>query len=216
MISLYVDSAERAEVEPLLRSGAFSGCTTNPKLLQRAGLTAVDLPDVYAWMVDAGAREVFLQTWGDDLDAMYAQAQRLLAIGDRVVIKVPASAHGIAVAGRLHAAGAPVLLTAVYATHQALTAGALGLEYVAPYLGQLGDAGMDGRAMLGSMHRLLRATSSPTRVVAASLRSTSDISWLAEHGIDAFAIPASVAQRLFEDSHTAEAVRQFDAISAEW
>lgn len=216
MISLYVDSAMREEVETLMASGVFRGITTNPKLMQNAGLTPSDLPLVYSWAVDAGSEEVFFQTWGSTADEMQRRGHELLALGDRVVIKVPASPAGIQAASRLTEEGVPVLLTAVYSAHQAVTAGALGVRYVAPYLGKLTEEGGSGRETVAAMHRLLRATDSPTRVLAASLRTTADMSFLTQHGVDAFALPVPVARRLFEDTFTATAVTQFDKITENW
>ena len=216
MLSLYIDSADRPEVEALMRTGAFSGATTNPKLLRAAGLGPRDLPSMYAWMLDAGARDVFMQSWGDNAEALYANGQQLLAIGDRAVVKVVASHAGITAASRLHAAGARVLLTAVYATHQAVTAGAIGLKFIAPYMGKLTEAGVDGRRAVVTMHEVLRATGSNTRVLAASLRSTADITHLAQQGVDAFAIPAPVAWKFFEDAYTQAAVNEFDEITSAW
>ncbi|WP_369033962.1 transaldolase family protein [Streptomyces adonidis] len=216
MISLYVDSAVRDEVEELMAMGVFRGITTNPKVLQKAGLTPGDLPKVYSWAVDAGSKEVFFQTWGSTADDIQRRGHELLAIGERVVIKVPASPAGIQAAGRLTEEGVPVLLTAVYSAHQAVTAGALGVRYVAPYLGQITEGGASGRETVASMHRLLRATDSPTRVLAASLRTTADVSFLTEQGVDAFALPVPVARRLFQDTFTAAAMEQFDGITDSW
>ena len=35
---LYLDSADRAQLAPLLATGLFAGVTTNPTILHRAGL----------------------------------------------------------------------------------------------------------------------------------------------------------------------------------
>ena len=52
--------------------------------------------------------------------------------------------------------GVRVCLTASYAREQALIAGAIGAEYIAPYLGRMTDAGKDGveecEAMLIYLH----------------------------------------------------------------
>jgi len=83
MLSLYVDSAARDDVEPLLEVGIFRGITTNPTILDRAGLSGKDIPDVYQWAVAAGAQEVFLQTWGDTADELEKRGRDLAELGDR-------------------------------------------------------------------------------------------------------------------------------------
>ena len=56
---LYLDTADRAAAEDLLRTGLFAGLTTNPTILQRSGLGVADAPEVHRWAVAAGAREVY-------------------------------------------------------------------------------------------------------------------------------------------------------------
>jgi transaldolase len=216
MISLYLDSASRADVEPLLALGIFTGVTTNPRLLHKAGLDATAQKEVYAWATAAGAAEVFLQAWGRTDGELVATGRRLAAVGDRVVVKVPASRAGIHATRQLVDEGHRVLLTAVYTTHQAVTAAVTGAEFVAPYLGKMAEEGGTAREDVVAMHRLLVATSSPTRVLAASLRSTADLAYLALHGIDAFALPVPVAQKMLDDSLTNHAVKDFNRITDAW
>lgn len=59
---LYLDTADRPLAEPLLRTGLFWGVTTNPLLLQAAGLKTAQLPEFYAWATGLGAKEVFFQS----------------------------------------------------------------------------------------------------------------------------------------------------------
>lgn len=210
MLQLYVDSADRAAAEPLLATGLFRGLATNPLLWERAGVRVEHLAELYAWAAAAGAREVFLQTWGGDEQALWDTAQRLLEIGPQVVVKVPATPAGATVAARLAAAGHPVLLTAVYAARQALVAAAAGMTYLAPYVGRMGDAGRDGLAEVITMQQLLDATASPTRILAASLRTVDEVVRLATAGVGCFALSPTVATALLTDPLTEQATADFE------
>ena len=182
-----------------------------------AAPTLGDLPgDVYEWTTATGAQEVFFQSWGREADEITERGLELRAMGDRAVIKVVASEAGIQAAANLTREGVPVLLTAVYATHQAVTAAAIGVTYIAPYLGKMAEAGGTAREDVAAMHELFVATESPTRVLAASLRSTADVFYLAQRGVDAFALPVVVADKLMEDALTAAAVAEFDAVTDAW
>jgi transaldolase len=216
MLDLYIDSAERAEVVPLLETGAFKGITTNPTILDRAGLSGADLPELYRWSVEAGAQEVFVQAWGATPEEIEASGHALMDLGERTVIKVAGTAAGIRAGARLARSGVPVLLTVIYAVHQAVTAAAIGAKYLAPYIGKMADDGRPAREETATMHRLLRATASPTRVLAASLRSTADLVYLVEQGIDAFTLGVPVANKLFDDPSTAAASATFDSITEGW
>lgn len=201
---LYADSSDVEAVAPLLRGRIVRGVTTNPTILERGGRTVRDIPELYRTWRDAGAEEIFFQAWGPDEDTLERRAREILALGDRAVVKVPATAAGFPVAARLAAEGSPVLLTAVYAVPQALAAAAAGIRYIAPYLGRLRDAGRDGVAAIGAMRR--QCDGSSTDVLAASLRSPDDLVALREVGVTCFtAHPSVIAATLRDDASDAAA-----------
>jgi TalC/MipB family fructose-6-phosphate aldolase len=209
-VRLYVDTADRALAEPLLATGLFAGVTTNPTILARAGLGVQDVAAVHRWAVAAGAREVFLQAWGTEAEALVERGLRLRELGDEVVVKVPASRAGATACRQLSAQGIPTLLTAVHAAAQAMVAAAAGATYLAPYLGQLNDQGRDGEAEVLAMHELLAATGSRTKVLLASVRDLPSMVSLARRGVDCFTMGPVIADRLFDDDLTAAAVETFE------
>ncbi len=210
---LYLDSADPAAWNEHLPTGIFHGVTTNPLLLERAGqaCTERNLADLAARAGAPGAREIHLQTWGGTAAVQVARGRRLAALADgiAVAVKVPATPDGFRVVGELVAGGATVTLTAVYAPAQVLAAAALGATYAAPYLGRLDDAGRDGRAILLEMAGLLRATGSPLRLLAASLRSAATVVDLAGAGIDTLTFGAEVAADLLNEPLTLAAATDF-------
>jgi TalC/MipB family fructose-6-phosphate aldolase len=207
---LYLDTADRAAAESLLATGLFAGVTTNPTILQRAGLGVGDIPHIYRWATAAGAREVFFQAWGRDTATLVARGRELRALGDEVVVKLVASRAGTAASARLSGDGVPTLLTAVYDPGQAIVAAAAGATYIAPYLRRLAAAGRDGSGDVLAMHELLTATGSATRVLLASIPDVPSMVALARHGVDCFTIAPAVAEDFFADELTAEADRTFE------
>jgi TalC/MipB family fructose-6-phosphate aldolase len=207
---LYLDTADRAAAESLLATGLFAGVTTNPTILQRAGLGVRDIPHIYRWATAAGAREVFFQAWGRDTATLVARGRELRALGDEVVVKLVASRAGTAASARLSGDGVPTLLTAVYDPGQAIVAAAAGATYIAPYLRRLAAAGRDGSGDVLAMHELLTATGSATRVLLASIPDVPSMVALARHGVDCFTIAPAVAEDFFADELTAEADRTFE------
>lgn len=208
-VRLYVDSADDEVVGRLLVAGVVRGVTTNPTVLERAGRTRAELPAMYRRWVAAGAEEVFFQAWGPDEEALRARAEELLAIGDRVAVKVPATRPGFAAAAHLAAGGAPVLVTAVYTVEQALAAAAVGARYIAPYLGRLADAGLDAAEVIGRMAGVCRGTA--TEVLAASLREPAQITLLRERGIGAFTARPEVLWAMLDSDRTTAATAEFEA-----
>lgn len=206
---LYVDSADTDRVSRLLSAGVVHGVTTNPTILERGGRTAAEIPDLYARWVDEGAREVFFQTWGGDTDSFLRNAEGIRALGDRVAVKVPATAAGFAAASALVRDGATVLVTAVYSVAQALACASIGAEYIAPYLGRMRDAGMDGDALIARMQEM--CAGSDANVLAASLRSADDITGLRGAGVPYFTAAPDVLDELLFHEVSDSSAAEFDA-----
>ena len=206
---LYVDSADTDRVARLLSAGVVHGVTTNPTILERGGRTAGEIPDLYARWVEEGAREVFFQTWGGDTASFLRNAEGIRALGDRVAVKVPATAAGFAAASALVRDGATVLVTAVYSVAQALACASIGAQYIAPYLGRMRDAGMDGDALIARMQEMCAGSAS--NVLAASLRTADDITGLRAAGVPYLtAAPDVLDQVLFHEVSDSSAA-EFDA-----
>src|SRR3954451_7359136 len=210
IVRLYLDTADQDAAEALLGTGLFTGLTTNPTILQRASRGVADIPDIYEWATASGAREVFFQAWGQDTGTLVERGRALRELGDEVVVKLVASRAGMAACAELVSDGIPTLLTAVYNPGQAIVAAAAGATYIAPYLRRLTAAGRDGTGDVLAMHELLTATSSPTKVLLASIPDVPAMVYVARHGVDCFTMAPTVAEQFFADELTAEADRTFE------
>jgi TalC/MipB family fructose-6-phosphate aldolase len=207
---LYIDSADRDQVERLLATGLFAGVTTNPTILYRSGLTVDDVPAVHRWARAAGAGTVFLQAVGPDEAALESHSRELVDLGPDVVVKLPATRDGLAVSRRLTREGVPVLVTAVYHASQALLADAAGAGWVAPYVGRMGDLGLDGVEQTADLHATLLASGQGCRVLAASLRDTTQVAALAARGVEDFTLSTALCAALLENPDTVAAAAQFE------
>jgi transaldolase len=184
---LYIDSADRDQLAPLLDTGLFAGVTTNPAILDRAGLTAADLPALVAWLRARGVRRFYAQATGESVEDVRAAAARIADLGDDVVIKLVATTDGLTVARELTDAGREVLVTAVYHPAQALLAAAAGAQEIAPYVGRTSESGRDGIALVAGI-----AQAAPgVRILAASLRSVDQVAEVAAAGAHDLTLAAS-------------------------
>jgi len=208
---LYLDSADRVALVPLLDTGIFGGVTTNPLILRRAGLGRADVPPLVEWLLARGCGEVFVQTTAGNADDIVREGLGLRTLSDRLTVKIPADTVGLTATRRLAAEGVPVLLTAVYHARQALLADAAGAAWIAPYLGRMDAAGRNGREQILRMRDLLRGTR--TRILVASIKDTDQITDLAALGVDAFTFGPGIAQELLHDPLTDEAVVDFTRAS---
>ncbi|MET3383444.1 transaldolase family protein [Variovorax paradoxus] len=209
---LYLDSADLTELKACLPHPVVHGVTTNPTLLQRAGIGRAEVPGLLKRCIELGARQVQAQVYSSEVDAMLEDAQALLPQFDsgQLVIKIPATRQGLDAGARLIAQGVPVTFTAVYAPEQAHFAAQLGAAYAAPYLGRLDDSGINGLALIGQMQSLVaRRTSSGTRLLVASIRSREAYLSLLGLGVGAITIPPRLFAELLDHPATLAAERGF-------
>ncbi|WP_426391619.1 transaldolase family protein [Variovorax sp. R-27] len=209
---LYLDSADLTELQACLPHPVVHGVTTNPTLLQRAGIGRAEVPGLLKRCIELGARQVQAQVYSSEVDAMLEDAQALLPQFDsgQLVIKIPATRQGLDAGARLIAQGVPVTFTAVYAPEQAHFAAQLGAAYAAPYLGRLDDSGINGLALIGQMQSLVaRRPSSGTRLLVASIRSREAYLSLLGLGVGAITVPPRLFAELLDHPATLAAERGF-------
>jgi transaldolase len=212
-LRLLLDTADHGAWSQWLPSGLFEGVTTNPTLLRRAGLPCqlASLAELTQRALDHGVAELHLQAWGEEPTALADRGAALAALAPgRVLVKLPITRAGVEAARQLIAAAVPVTFTACYGAEQVLVAAALGAQYIAPYLGRIGDLGGDGHGELVTMQRALDGVGATTRLLVASLRAPTDLTRLAGAGVSTFTLAPSLAAALLEHPATEAAARQFE------
>jgi transaldolase len=217
---LFLDTAVESEWDELLPTGLFHGITTNPTLLEKAdqpctvenlhrlatkaftGSKGKGIPSVHEFMC---------QAWGATADDLYNIGIKLAEPDkERIVVKVPVTLTGVQAARRLIHHGVRVCLTACYHRQQAVIAAAIGAEYLAPYVGRMGDAGKDGVQECLEMNYIVDGMQAGTRILVASLRDAETLAELASSGMDTFTFGAEVARELFHVPLTREAAKDFE------
>lgn len=209
----FLDSADTEEWAALLPLGIFHGVTTNPVLLKRAGVpcTIESCHGLADRAFELGAREFMLQAWGGSAENLLNSGLALSRGDERIVIKIPVTLAGTTAAAGLVERGVRVCATACYASHQALVATGVGAEYLAPYLGRMGDAGKDGLKECEKMQEIVQGLGGTTRILVASIREVSSLSHLAACGLDTFTFSPAVARELFQlEPLTDAAASQFE------
>lgn len=212
-MQLYLDTADPDAIKAFLKTGLFSGVTSNPVVLQAAGLGPDTAHRYYDCCRDAGAREIFLQSFGRTPGELVEQALRYREFGPEIVIKVVSSRTGAEAAASLHAHGVPVVMTAVHSSKQTLTAMAARATYVTPYLSEMNRAGLDGLAEISAMQRILAASQSETNMVLAGVSDTATVVRYAQEGVRFVTITPDLANALLDDDLTNQMATMFNEVS---
>jgi len=199
-----LDSAEHKEWERVSVTGLFSAITTNPLLLNRAGLK-VNL-DTYERLTDRalalGYEHIQLQVFGDNWEE---NAEKILSLNDQTIVKIPACEQGFGLVKRLNAPHRTTI-TGVYASRMGAAAERLGVRYVAAYYARLVESDRNADRIFEG----LRMSCKNTGVLVASLRSVDQFEHLIGLGHRCFTIPGALLDPLLCDEMTEAAIVQFE------
>ncbi len=204
---LYLDSANLDDVRRAMALGFVAGVTTNPNLIAATGRPGLDvLRDVLAL---AGG-PVFYQVTAPTADARAAQARQASELApERVIVKIPAALEGFTLAATLSSEGVRCAMTAVSSAAQAYVAAQAGAAYVAPYVNRLTRHLGDGPGVVREIAAVLRG--SPTRIIAASLKTPDEVVAAVLAGAHDVTLPLDVILALGEHELSQQAIAEFDA-----
>lgn len=164
----------------LLKQGWLTGVTTNPKILS---LQNVSAKSQLAQLLKVQSGPVAAQVTAQTSEAMLAQAKKLHAMSERIVVKIPFIPEGIAIIPELVKQKIPCLATAVFSADQFLLASLMKVDYVAPYLNQMTLVGIDAIEEVKLMQAMIAHYGFKTKVMAASIQENHLIKILANLGV---------------------------------
>jgi len=215
-VAILLDSASLDDAAAAARLGFVGGFTTNPTLMARATATAGPTREPLAHF--AALLEALpegpgcYQPTGESPEAMCEEARAAASLAPaRVVIKLPATADGVRAAAVLREESVRCALTAVYSAGQALLADAVGCVWVIPYVDRAERQGVGGRQVVESLAAVLTRLESPTRVLAASLKTAEQVVDTILHGAHDITAPLDVLAGLAHHPLTEAASREFAA-----
>lgn len=208
-MELYLDTADVSAVKRLSRILPLQGVTTNPSIVAKERKS---LWEVLPALRDAlgGTGKLFAQVMAADAEQMVAEAVLLTQRVPGLVVKVPATAEGLAAIKKLKLMNIPTLGTAVYGAGQGLLSALAGAEYVAPYVNRLDAQGGDGIAMVAELQTLLRLHAPGSKVLAASFRTPRQAVDCLLAGCQSITLPVDVAEQFLGTPAVSAAVAQFD------
>ena len=208
-MELYLDSADRREIEDAFGLGILDGLTTTPTFMHRHGIEDVD-----AYLLDLARIVPVLQVeaLGDTADEIRSEAIRQLELGlepGRTVFKIPVSLEGIKACRRLTDEGLMVNVHLVYTLQQAYMAMHAGADYVCPLVGRLQDQGQDALALVADAVDAVVRYGYETRVMFSSVRHVEHVRNALQLGAHTITVPFPILARLTENVFTSVGTDQF-------
>jgi len=207
-LKLFLDTAHLDHIRTAREWGVLDGVTTNPTLAAREGL---EFADLIARICEMTPGPVSAEVVAPSVEELVAQARRLSAIADNVVVKVPMSKEGVTAGARMVEEGIGINVTLVFSAAQAILAARIGATFVSPFLGRVDDAGNDGLGLLRDIVEVFAVQAYETEVLAASLRHPVHVVESARLGADAATMPFAVMEKLFYHPLTDIGMERFTA-----
>jgi len=212
MFELYLDTADAQQVAQLNESLPVFGVTTNPSILAKAKLGVNQALPLLNKALNGQAR-FHVQVVSLTADEMLAEAIKLDALPYDIVVKVPATAIGLAAIKKMKAANITVLATAIYSVQQGFFAALCGADYLAPYVNRIDAMGANGIAVVADLQNLINQQNLTTKLLPASFKNTQQVLDILQLGVASITLPVDIAQQMMTHPAVQPAVDQF---SADW
>jgi len=207
-MAILLDSASLDDAAAAARLGFVRGITTNPALMARE--TKEPLAHLARLLEAFPEGPICYQPTRSTYPEMAEQARAAAALApDRVVAKLPATLEAITLAVELGQEGIDSALTAVYSPAQALLAHEAGCMWIIPYVDRA--ARHAAGAVVVEQAAILEQLDSPTRILAASLKTAPQVVESILDGAHDITAPLDVLRALPAHPLTESAVREFAA-----
>ncbi len=201
---IYLDSALVSEAQAAEKLGWVKGITTNPTLLAHS-----DLPveTTLKKLAEISPGELYYQLMASDFDGMLAEGRAAFEIiGEKTVLKVPATAVGFQVVACL-SREISCSVTAIYSAAQAAVAREAGAKYAIAYVNRATRLLGDGLALVRDMASVLKGSN--TEILAASLKSPEEAAAALQAGAHHLTVPLSLLQAMTTHELSKQTVEDF-------
>jgi transaldolase len=209
-VRLFVDSANLADIEDALRTGAISGVTTNPSILAKEGVA--DRMRRYQKIVGLlEGQSLSVELVGTDPERMIFEAYDLaIALKyPNLAIKVPMRWSWLQVVRELRDHEVQTNVTACMTYAQAIVGAMVGATYVSMFWNRIRDGGEQPADIVRAVRTTFDAHVCNTQIIVGSIRSTQDVTDAIMAGADIVTVPPQFLAPLCEHPKTDEVISQF-------
>ena len=197
-MKFFVDTANLEQIKEAADLGILDGCTTNPTLMAKEGITGKNnILKHYVDICNIVDGDVSAEVIATDFKGMIKEGEALSEIAPNIVVKVPMTVDGIKAIRYFTENGIRTNCTLVFSAGQAILAAKAGATYVSPFVGRIDDMNWEGMVLIQQIAEIYAIQQYDTEILAASIRSSKQIVEAAESGADVVTCPLSSIQGLF-------------------
>jgi transaldolase len=207
-MKIFLDTADVAAVKKAQATGLLAGVTTNPSHIAKAGRVFEDVIQEICSLVPG---HVSVEAVSGSTEGLVAEARRLAALGQQIVIKVPMTRGGlltVPVLEREHHIRTNV--TMVFSATQALLAMRAGASFVSIVLSRLENVGIESDRLIGDTMAMKRQYGFGSEIIAGSVKTQPTLLQCLRAGVDIATIPESLFDLMFQHPLTEMGLAEFD------
>jgi len=209
-MKFFIDTANINEIKEAKSLGILDGVTTNPSLMAKEGIAGEEnVLRHYKQICEIVKGDVSAEVIATDFKGIVEEGQRLAALDEHIVVKVPMIKEGVKAIKYLSGRGIKINCTLTFSAGQAILAAKAGASYVSPFIGRLDDINWDGVELIKQIINIYRTYNFKTQVLAASIRNPLHIVKCAEAGADVVTCPFSAIDGLFKHPLTDIGLKKF-------
>ena len=223
-MALYIDTAFLDDITNVARTVPLAGVTTNPTIMLAARergqnldrqsllVSLLHLPYVPNGLVFMQPGSMVEEEMFQEALASWQIAQPILESNPlRFIHKIPMTQAGMRVARQLKKMQPTprIAFTAVTTAAQSYVAAMAGADFVIPYFNRLERSGIDAGERIAAMAALLHNQHLPTRILAASIKSPSEVVSALSAGAHDITAAPQVLLDMVSDPQTEEAIEKF-------
>ncbi|MBN2332389.1 MAG: fructose-6-phosphate aldolase [Deltaproteobacteria bacterium] len=205
-MEFFIDTANLEEIRQASDYGLVDGVTTNPSLVAKEGGDFIAMLAEISALVSGPVSAEVISLKADE---MVAEAEKLVVLGDNIVIKIPMTAEGLKAVKILADRGIKTNVTLIFSPLQALLAAKAGATYVSPFVGRLDDIAADGMELVQQIALIFDNYGYQTKIIVASIRHPQHVLAAAEMGADVATIPFKVMMQLAKHPLTDIGIEKF-------
>lgn len=209
-MKFFVDTANLEQIKEAADLGILDGCTTNPSLMAKEGITGEkNVWNHYKKICEIVDGDVSAEVIATDYKGMLDEGKKLAKLHKNIVVKVPMTREGVKAIKYFSDYGIKTNCTLVFSAGQAILAAKAGATYLSPFVGRLDDINVDGIDLIHQIRHIYDNYQFKTQILAASVRSALHIVKCAEAGADVVTCPLNSITGLFYHPLTDKGLAQF-------
>ncbi len=210
-MQFFLDSAILDEITYGLEYLSIDGVTTNPRHIQVANKPFMTTIKEISKLVEGTEKTISVEVNPHylDFDDIIKEARKLAAISPNFVIKLQCVEDSLKAVPILREEGIRTNVTLVFSAAQALQAMRLGAYYVSPFIGWKESSGENTQRFLEDIMEIKYQYNFETQVIAAAIRTGSQIVNAATLGVDIVTAGMDVYKAALDHPYTWEGIKRF-------